>query len=140
MLDRPSRTLVARGVKVVAVDINDAAGGAVGKDLGGNVIFLSGDVSKPETASKAVELAITKFGRPTGVVNNANASQQKPFTDLEQADGDLSFGNGFEAAKNFMLAAYPHLKDNGGANVNFAWWPTSGRRTISASMSSDRGR
>ena len=80
MLNRPSRTLVARGAKVVAVDINDAAGAALEKGLGDSVIFLNGDVSKPETASKAVELAITKFGKPTGVVNNAHASQQKPFT------------------------------------------------------------
>lgn len=95
-------------------------GAALENDLGDNVIFLSGDVSKPETANKAVELATTKFGKLTGVVNNANAYRQKPFTDLEQADWDLSFGTGFEATKNFMLAAYPQLKDNGGAIVHFA--------------------
>lgn len=99
MLDRPSRTLVARGTKVVAVDINDAAGGAVGKDLGGNVIFLSGDVSKPETASKAVELAITKFGRPTGVVNNAHASQQKPFTIWSRRTGTCPSAKGSRQRK-----------------------------------------
>ena len=115
-----SRTLVARGAKVVAVDINDDAGAALERDLGDNVVFFNGDVSKPETAKKAVELAVEKFGKLTGVVNNAHASRQKPFTDLEQADWDLSFGTGFEATKNFMLAAYPHLKDNGGAIVNFA--------------------
>lgn len=111
---------VARGAKAVAVDINDDAGDALGKDLGDNVVFVHSDVSKPETANKAAELATTKFGKLTGVVNNAHASRQKPFTDLEQADWDLSFGTGFEATKNFMLAAYPHLKDNGGAIVNFA--------------------
>ena len=106
-----SRILVARGAKVVAVDINDDAGATLEKDLGDNVVFLSSDVSKPETAKKAVELAVEKFGKLTGVVNNAHASRQKPFTDLEQEDWDLSFGTGFEATKNFMLAAYPHLKD-----------------------------
>ena len=115
-----SRTLVARGAKVVAVDINDDAGAALENDLGDNVVFLNGDVSKPETAKKAVKLAVEKFGKLTGVVNNAHASRQKPFSDLEQEDWDLSFGTGFEATKNFMLAAYPHLKDNGGAIVNFA--------------------
>lgn len=114
-----SRTLVARGAKVVAVDINDDAGAALERDLGDNVVFFNGDVSKPETAKKAVELAVEKFGKLTGVVNNAHASKQNPFTYLEQADWDLSFGTGFEATKNFMLAAYPHLKDNGGAIVNF---------------------
>ena len=115
-----SRTLVARGAKVVAVDINDASGATLENDLGDNVVFLNGDVSKPETSKKAMELAVEKFGKLTGVVNNAHASHQKPFTDLEQEDWDLSFGTGFEATKNFMLAAYPHLKDNGGAIVNFA--------------------
>lgn len=115
-----SRTLVARGARVVAVDINDDAGAALERDLGDKVVFFNGDVSKPETAKKAVELAVEKFGKLTGVVNNAHASRQKPSTDLEQADSDLSFGTGFEATKNFMLAAYPHLEDNGGAIVNFA--------------------
>lgn len=94
-------------------------GAALEKGLGDNVVFVHSDVSKPETANKAVELATTKFGKPTGVVNNTNAYRQKPFTDLEQ-EWDLSFGTGFEATKNFMLAAYPHLKDNGGAIVNLA--------------------
>lgn len=115
-----TRTLVARGAKVVAVDINDEAGAALERDLGEAVKFLKRDVSKPETAEAAVELAVSTFGGLTGLVNNAHASRQKPFTQLEQADWDLSFGTGFEATKNFMLAAYPHLKGNGGSIVNFA--------------------
>ncbi|WCZ38408.1 SDR family NAD(P)-dependent oxidoreductase [Corynebacterium jeddahense] len=114
-----TRTLVARGAKVVAVDINDDAGAALEQELGDSVVFISGDVSKPETAAQAVDTAVSTFGRLNGVVNNAHASRQKPFTDLEQADWDLSFGTGFEATKNFMLAAYPQLKTAGGSIVNF---------------------
>lgn len=57
---------MARGAKAVAVDINDDAGVALEKDLGDNVVFVNGDVSKPETANKAIELATTKFGKLTG--------------------------------------------------------------------------
>lgn len=48
-----------------------------------------------------------------------HASRQAPFTDLDQAAWDLSFNTGFEATRQFMLAVYPHLKDNGGSIVNF---------------------
>ncbi|WP_254868331.1 SDR family NAD(P)-dependent oxidoreductase [Corynebacterium sp. Marseille-P4321] len=114
-----TRTLAARGAKVVAVDINEEAGARLEQDLGENVKFLSGDVSKPETARAAVDTAVETFGGLNSVVNNAHASKQKPFTELEQADWDLSFGTGFEATKNFMLAAHPQLKEKGGAIVNF---------------------
>lgn len=114
-----SRALVARGAKVVAVDINEEAGAQLEQELGDAIRFLSGDVSKPETARQAVDLAVNTFGKLNGLVNNAHASKQKPFVQLEQEDWDLSFGTGFEATKNFMLAAYPQLSTAGGAIVNF---------------------
>lgn len=114
-----SRVLVARGAKVVAVDVNADAGTQLEADLGADVVFLLGDVSKPEVADLAVSTAVERFGGLTGLVNNAHASRQAPFIELTQDMWDLSFSTGFEATRNFMLAAYPHLRENGGSVVNF---------------------
>lgn len=114
-----SRVLARRGAKVVAVDLNAEAGAALAEELGESVIFIEGDVSKQETADAAVSAAVESFGGLNGLVNNAHASRQAPFTDLDQAAWDLSFKTGFLATRQFMLAAYPHLKDNGGSIVNF---------------------
>lgn len=114
-----SLVLTRRGPKVVAVDLNAEAGAALAEEFGDSVIFIEGDVSKQETADAAVSTAVEKFGGLDGLVNNAHASRQAPFTDLDQAAWDLSFNTGFLATRQFMLAAYPHLKDNGGSIVNF---------------------
>lgn len=114
-----SRVLVARGAKVVAVDVNAEAGAQLEADLGDSVVFLHGDVSKPEVAEAAVSTAVDRFRGLTSLVNNAHASRQAPFVDLTPEMWDLSFSTGFQATRNFMLAAYPHLKENGGSVVNF---------------------
>lgn len=114
-----SRVLAARGASVVAVDINAEAGAQLEADLGDRVVFLQGDVSSPEVAARAVDTAVERFGGLDGLVNNAHASRQAPFVDITPDMWDLSFNTGFIATRNFMLAAYPHLKSRGGSVVNF---------------------
>lgn len=114
-----SRVLARRGAKVVAVDLNTEAGAVLTEELGDSVVFIADDVSKQETADAAVAAAVENFGALDGLVNNAHASRQAPFTELDLAAWDLSFNTGFVATRQFMLAAYPHLKDNGGSIVNF---------------------
>lgn len=116
-----TRVLVARGAKVVAVDIDEDAGRALTSDLGDDVAFLNGDVSDPEVAARAVAVAVAveRFGTLTGLVNNAHASRQKPLLELEAADWELSFGTGFWATVQFMQAAHPELAKAGGSIVNF---------------------
>lgn len=114
-----SRELIARGASVVAVDINEEAGQALLKECGDRAAFLNGDVSDPETAKKAVALAVEKFGKLDGLVNNAHASRQKPFLELEKEDWELSFGTGFWATAQFMKSAYEELKKTKGAIVNY---------------------
>lgn len=114
-----SRVLVRRGAKVVAVDLNAEAGAALREQAGDHLVFIAGDVSLQETADAAVAAAIANFGGLHGVVNNAHASRQALFTELDQEAWDLSFNTGFLATRQFMLAAYPHLKAQGGSIVNF---------------------
>lgn len=114
-----SRVLVARGASVVAVDLNADAGARLVADLGDKFAFLQGDVSSPDIAALAVNTAVERFGGLNGLVNNAHASRQAPFQDITQDMWDLSFNTGFIATRNFMLAAYPHLKAGGGSIVNF---------------------
>lgn len=114
-----SRVLVARGAKVIAVDVNAEAGESLKQDLGVNVRFVLGDVSEKTVATAAVELASTTFGRLDGLVNNAHASRQAMFNDLTEEQWDLSFNTGFRATRQFMAAAYPLLAVNGGSVVNF---------------------
>ncbi|MBF8456858.1 SDR family oxidoreductase [Kaistella sp. G5-32] len=111
--------LVKRGASVVAVDINEEAGKNKVKESPQNIVFLNGDVSKEAVAEEAVKLAVSKFGKLTGLVNNAHASRQKPLMELTADDWALSFGTGFNATLHFMKAAYAELKKSKGSVVNF---------------------
>jgi len=63
--------LAARGGKVVIFDLPNSDGQAVAKELGPNAIFCPGDVTNPEDAKKAAELAANEFGHLQVLVNCA---------------------------------------------------------------------
>ena len=111
--------LAQRGASVVAVDINEEAGKKIAGSNPDQIVFLKGDVSRKSVAEKAVKLAVSKFGKLTGLVNNAHASRQKPLMEHTPEDWSLSFGTGFNATLYFMKAAYPELIKQGGSIVNF---------------------
>lgn len=115
-----TRVLVRRGARVVAVDVAAEAGAALARELGEAMHFVEGDVSLPETAERTVAAAVERFGRLDALVNNAHASRQAFFVDLSEDDWALSFDTGLKATRQFMRAAYPHLKVRGGSVVNFA--------------------
>lgn len=112
--------LTQRGGAVVAVDVDEEAGRSKESGNPARIAFLHGDVSQQATAMQAVDLALSRFGKLTGLVNNAHASTQKPLMELTEEDWALSFGTGFNATRFFMHAAYPQLAENGGSIVNFA--------------------
>ncbi len=111
--------LARRGAHVVAVDLNEDAGQTIARANLDRVAFLKGDISKEAVAKEAVAMAVTKFGKLTGLVNNAHASRQKPLLDLTEEDWSLSMTTGLNGTLNFMKAAYPELSKNGGSIVNF---------------------
>ena len=111
--------LMQRGACVVAVDIDEEAGRQKAAEDPHKIIFLKGDISKKSVAKEAVVMAISKFGKLTGLVNNAHASREKRIMELTEDDWSLSFGTGFYATLQFMKAAYPELKKSKGSIVNF---------------------
>lgn len=111
--------LTARGARVVAVDLNEEAGQEKVASNPDQIAFLKGDISQEAVAKEAVELAVSKFGKLTSLVNNAHASRQKPLMELTEEDWALSMNTGLKGTLNFMKAAYPELKKTNGAIVNF---------------------
>ncbi|MDI3389122.1 SDR family oxidoreductase [Streptomyces sp. B-S-A8] len=115
-----TRLFVARGARVVVVDLQEEAGQAIEKELGDAVVFLPGDVSDRTVADTAVATAVDRFGSLDVLVNNASVSRQKPFEEQTDDDWNLAMDTGLYATRNFMLAALPELKKTGNASiVNF---------------------
>lgn len=114
-----SRVLARRGAKVVAVDIDEAAGARLVEECGDVVTFMAGDVSDPDLPGRVVATALERYGALTSLVNNAHASRQAPFMDLTDEQWALSYDTGLFATRNFMRAAQPELAKSGGSIVNF---------------------
>ncbi|NEB17993.1 SDR family NAD(P)-dependent oxidoreductase [Streptomyces coelicoflavus] len=115
-----TRLFVARGARVVIVDLNEEAGRGIADELGDAVVFLRGDVGDRKVADTAVATAVDRFGSLDVLVNNASVSRQKPFEEQTDEDWDLAMNTGLYATRNFMLAALPELKKTGNASiVNF---------------------
>ena len=51
-----------------------------------SLVVVDGDIGEQETAAKAVEAAITRFGSIDVLVNNAGIFRTKPFTDFTTED------------------------------------------------------
>ena len=79
-----TRLFLAQGARVVAEDINPE----IDKQFAGvaNLATLVGDVSKEETAVKAVRLAQDRFGRLDVLVNNAGRIVYKPAIEMSLED------------------------------------------------------
>ncbi|WP_436735747.1 SDR family NAD(P)-dependent oxidoreductase [Streptomyces sp. BBFR102] len=112
-----TRTFVARGARVVIVDLQEEAGRELARELGDAVVFLRGDVSDRSVADQAVATAVEHFGKLDVLVNNASVSRQKPFEEQTDDDWDLAMNTGLYATRNFMLAAFPELRKSGNASV-----------------------
>lgn len=111
--------LSQRGACVVAVDIDEKAGEKKVSENPDKIAFLKGDISKESVAKEAVDIAVSKFGKLTGLVNNAHPSVEKSILEHTDEDWALSINGGFYATLYFMKAAYPELKKTKGSIVNF---------------------
>ncbi|MFF8592370.1 SDR family NAD(P)-dependent oxidoreductase [Streptomyces sp. NPDC015220] len=112
-----TKLFVARGARVVVVDLQREAGEALARELGDAVVFLHGDVSDRAVADSAVATAAERFGKLDVLVNNASVSRQKPFEEQTDDDWNLAMDTSLYATRNFMLAALPELKRTGNASV-----------------------
>ncbi|WP_433227626.1 SDR family NAD(P)-dependent oxidoreductase [Actinomadura formosensis] len=112
-----TKLFVARGARVVVVDLQQEAGEALARELGDAVVFLPGDVSDRAIADLAVATAVEHFGTLDVLVNNASASRQKPFEEQTDDDWSLAMDTSLYATRNFMLAALPELRKTGNASI-----------------------
>ena len=69
-----ARMLVEAGAKVVLADVNRDAGEALAAELGSAVAFALTDVTDADSGKAAIDLAVSRFGRLTGLVSCAGVA------------------------------------------------------------------
>jgi NAD(P)-dependent dehydrogenase (short-subunit alcohol dehydrogenase family) len=114
---------VKAGAKVLIVDREAELGQETEAELralGGEVVFMSLDLSDRAALPLIVETAIKRFGKLDVLVNAAQASRQLPLAATPDDAMDLSFDTGFWPTFVLMRTAYPHLVESKGSVINFA--------------------
>jgi NAD(P)-dependent dehydrogenase (short-subunit alcohol dehydrogenase family) len=129
--------LVERGASLIVVGMDKARIEATAATLG-DAVAVSGDITQPETATKAVEAALSRFGRFDILANIAGAFPTALLEDTSDTQFAQSIATNLQGTFAFCRAALPAMRRAGrGTIVNMssmaARFPTPGLSVYSAS-------
>jgi NAD(P)-dependent dehydrogenase (short-subunit alcohol dehydrogenase family) len=117
-----ARQMAASGARLVLVDWDQAGLEAATAELarsGAEVQSLRGDVSEEATATAAIELARTAFGRLDIVFNNAGIDplRARSVIETEVADWDRILDVNVKSAYLISRASIPLMREGGGGSI-----------------------
>jgi NAD(P)-dependent dehydrogenase (short-subunit alcohol dehydrogenase family) len=109
----------ARGVGVMARDAERLqATAAALRDAGGDALDFAGDVRRPEDLARFVDLAVDRWGRIDGVVNNAGELSAGVFAEHGDEVWEQDLALKLMGAVRLTRLALPALRESRGAVVN----------------------
>ena len=109
--------MAGEGANVIMVarrqDVLDAAADEIRTATEGEVMGLSADVTKRDTASRVVNTAIEKYGRVDILVNNAGTSMAKGFEQVSDDDWEFDFELKVWGAVRLIRRVHPRDAEGG---------------------------
>ena len=108
------------GAKVVIFDINETAGRETVRQIReqeGEAIFVRGDVSNPDDATKLIGDAVDAYGGVDILVNNAGTQVEKNVPDTTEAEWDYVLGVNLKGTFLCSKAAIPEMRRQGGGSI-----------------------
>lgn len=76
----------AAGANVAFIDIDNAAGRKLAKEIGSRAFFMNGDIAKERTLTKFADRILDRFGSVDYLVNNAMVSKRGIFSGCSYDD------------------------------------------------------
>ncbi|MEZ5100724.1 MAG: SDR family oxidoreductase [Thermoleophilia bacterium] len=106
------------GARLVVVARRPGPGEALAAELGGDAVFVAGDVAEPETADRAVAAALDRFGRLDVLVNNAGIDLSGvPLLETTPQQARDVFAVNALGSLWFLLAAGRAMAGGGGGSI-----------------------
>jgi NAD(P)-dependent dehydrogenase (short-subunit alcohol dehydrogenase family) len=117
-------TCASRGASVAVVDMDGVAAQRVADDIdavGGSSLAITADVTKASDIHAMVDATRERFGRITGLVNNAGILVEGTVGELSDDGWDRVLAVNLTAPFRLTRAVIPHLRAaGGGAIVNIS--------------------
>ena len=88
------------------------------RSVGGQAIYVTGDVADLEAMKRLAETAVREFGGFDTWINNAGVSIYGRIEEVGLMDARRLFETNYWGVVNGTLAALPHLRARGGALIN----------------------
>jgi NAD(P)-dependent dehydrogenase (short-subunit alcohol dehydrogenase family) len=117
-----AKAYVKEGARVAIVELNREAGAAAEREIreaGGEALFLETDVTRDDSVKRAVEAAVSRFGRLDIIMNCAGGSLEEDFP-VHQMDLDVWHRTiNLNLLHPFLTCRHgiPHLMKAGGGSI-----------------------
>ncbi|TCZ81871.1 SDR family NAD(P)-dependent oxidoreductase [Lysobacter sp. N42] len=103
--------LAQEGAKVAIFDVDDAAGEALAREVGGHCAYWHVDVADEAAVKAAIDAVAARFGAVHVLVNNAGiAGTNKPTHELSEAEWDRVQAVNVKGVFFCTKHAIPHMK------------------------------
>ena len=115
-----ARMFAREGAKVVIGDLLEAEGRQVEAEIneaGGECVFVHLDVTQEEEWQRAVETAVSRFGKLDVLVNNAGIVRRTSLEDTSIEDWDLVMAVNAKGVFLGTKAAIPEMRKAGGGSI-----------------------
>jgi NAD(P)-dependent dehydrogenase (short-subunit alcohol dehydrogenase family) len=107
------RALATDDFRVAVVDLDGESAEATARELSASgapeALAFQADVREYARAREVVDELLARFGRIDALVNNAGITAPKPFTELTEADWDLTVGVHLKGSFNWSHAVAPAM-------------------------------
>ncbi len=112
-----ARAVAGAGGKVTITDLREDMGQSVAQEIGESALFLHHDVTKSADWSAVVEATEQRFGRVTGLVNNAVRNDMSRFEDISEEVFRAVFEVNELGCFLGMKAVLPALRRSGAGSI-----------------------
>ena len=115
-----AKLFAKEGAKVVIGDVLEEEGRAVEAEIsevGGEAVFVKLDVTKEEEWERAVDTAVSRFGKLDVLVNNAGISGTRRLGDLSRSAWDQIMEVNSTGVYLGTMAAIPAMQKAGGGSI-----------------------
>ena len=112
-----ARAVAGAGGKVAMTDLREDMGQSIAQEIGESALFLHHDVSKSADWSVVVDATEQRFGRVTGLVNNAVRNDMSRFEDISEEVFRAVFEVNELGCFLGMKAVLPALRRSGAGSI-----------------------